>query len=145
VEKQPLWRCPECGRRFANRNQFHFCGRYELEHHFVGKSPRVREIYEGFLVMLEEFGPVTVLPEKTRIAFQSRTSFAQLTVRREWVVGHFVLARRADDPVFTKIEKMSPRTYVHDFRLDSPEEVERLRPWAAEAAAVGRQEHLSRI
>lgn len=142
--QNPLWPCPACGRAFANANQSHACGRYELESHFAGKSPLVRDIYEAFLAMLESFGPVTVLPEKTRIAFQARMSFAQLTVRRQWAVGHFVLARRSDDPLFTRVETISARNHVHHFRLDSPDGVHRLRDFAAEAFAVGRQEHVSR-
>ena len=77
-----LWECERCGRAFANRNQSHACGRWTLDRHFAGKPASVRDIYERFLTMLERCGPVTVLPEKTRIAFQVRMSFAQLTVRR---------------------------------------------------------------
>ena len=141
IEK-PLWRCPACGREFANPNQSHACGRHDLDSHFAGKEPIVREIYDAFLAMIEEIGPVTVLPEKTRIAFQTRMSFAQLTVRRRWVLGHFVLARRAEDPVFTRIETFSPRNHLHAFRLEEPGEVDKLRRYAGEAYAVGRQEHL---
>ena len=140
--QRPLWPCPACGRAFANANQSHACGRYDLEDHFAGKPPLVRDIYEAFLAMIEEIGPVTVLPEKTRIAFQTRMSFAQLTVRRHWVLGHFVLARRVEDPVFTKVETFSPRNHAHHFRLDAPEDVAALRGFAREAYAVGRQEHL---
>ena len=139
----PLWTCPACGRSFANRNQSHACGQHGLDDHFVGKPAKVRAIYDSFLAMLEGFGPVTVLPEKTRIAFQVRMSFAQLTVRRDWVRGHFVLARRVEDPLFTRVESFSPRNHLHAFRLDSPDEVERLRDYAREACAVGRQEHLA--
>lgn len=140
--ERPLWRCPACGREFANPNQSHACGRHDLESHFAGRDPIVRAIYESFLAMLEENGPVTVLPEKTRIAFQTRMSFAQLTVRRRWVLGHFVLARRAEDPLFTRVGTFSPRNHLHAFRLDDPAEVERLRHFAGEAYAVGEQEHL---
>ena len=138
----PLWRCPACGRAFANRNQSHACGRHELDSHFEGKSPKVRAICDAFLAMLESFGPLLVLPEKTRIAFQVRMSFAQLTIRRDWVLGHFVLARRAEDARFRKIETISPRNHVHHFRLDEPEEVEGLSAYAQEAYAIGRQDHL---
>jgi hypothetical protein len=139
----PLWSCPSCGRGFANRNQPHACGTWTLDRHFDGKPPEVRQIFERFLAMLEAAGPVRVLPEKTRIAFQVRMSFAQLTVRRRWVLGHFVLARRAEDPVFHKVETFSPRNHVHHFRLDDAAEVERLELYAGEAYAVGCQEHLS--
>lgn len=138
----PLWTCPACGRSFANRNQSHACGRHDLAAHFQGRSATVRAIYEAFLAMLESFGPVTVLPEKTRIAFQVRMSFAQLTIRRNWVLGHLVLARRVENPLFTRVESFSPRNHLHAFRLDSPEEVDCLRDYAREAYAVGRQEHL---
>src|ERR1044072_1122351 len=111
--QRPLWQCPACGRAFANANQSHACGRYALEDHFAGKPPLVRAIYQAFLAMLEEIGPVTVLPEKTRIPFQTRMSFAQLTVRRHWVLGHFVLARRVEEPAFTTVATISPRKHVH--------------------------------
>jgi hypothetical protein len=140
--RRVLWACPACGRAFANRNQSHACGRHELETHFSGKSAKVRAIYDAFLAMLEEFGPVTVLPEKTRIAFQVRMSFAQLTIRRDWVLGQLVLARRVEDPLFTKVESVSPRNHLHAFRLDDPVQVETLKDHAREAYAVGRQEHL---
>jgi hypothetical protein len=142
--QRPLWPCPACGRSFANANQSHACGRHDLESHFAGKSPLVRGIYEAFRAMLEEIGPVAVLPEKTRIAFEARMSFAQLTVRRRWVLGHFVLARRLEDPAFTRVETISTRNHVHHFRLESPDEVAGLQRFAREAYAVGRQEHLDR-
>jgi len=141
-EHRPLWRCARCGRGFANANQSHACGTTELAAHFEGRSARVRAIYDAFVAMLEGFGPVIVLPEKTRIAFQVRMSFAQLTLRRDWVVGHLVLARRIDDPLFSKIETISPRNHVHFFRLDDPAEVAALRGHAREAYGVGRQDHL---
>ena len=142
ADERPLWQCPGCGRTFANRNQPHACGRHDLEAHFVGKDPKLRRIFDAFLAMLESFGPVVVLPEKTRIAFHVRMSFAQLTVRRRWALGHLVLARRAVDGPFTKVETFSARNHVHHFRLDSTAEVEGLRDLAREAYAVGRQEHL---
>ena len=138
----PLWTCGACGRAFANRNQTHSCGRHALAPHFAGRPAKVRAIYDAFLAMLETFGPVTVLPEKSRIAFQVRMSFAQLTVRRDWVLGHFVLARRAEDPLFTRVESFSPRNHLHAFRLDDPAQVGKLRAYAEEAYAVGRQDHL---
>ena len=140
--KPPLWVCPGCGRAFANRNQSHACGRHDLAAHFEGRPAKVRAIYDAFLAMLESFGPVIVLPEKTRIAFQVRMSFAQLTIRRDWVLGHLVLARRVEDPLFTRIESFSPRNHLHAFRLDMPEEVAALSDYAAEAYRVGRQDHL---
>jgi hypothetical protein len=93
--------------------------------------------------LLRRFGPVTVLPEKTRIAFQVRMSFAALSVRRTYLVGHFVLARRLEHPRFLGIQTISPRNHVHQFRLQSLSELdEEFSAWAGEAYAVGQQMHL---
>jgi Domain of unknown function (DUF5655) len=141
----PLWQCPKCKRKFANRNQSHFCGNYDLQSHFEGKPREVRAIYDAVLKAIRRCGPVTVLPEKTRIAFQVRMSFAQLTTRSRWVDGHVVLARRFEQPRFRKIETFSPRNHVHYFRLTSAAEVdEEVESWLKEAYAVGDQKHLER-
>ena len=142
---RPLWTCSRCRRRFANRNQSHACGRYDLAHHFRGKDPAVRQLYEAVRNAITSCGPVKILPEKTRIAFQVRMSFAQVTPRTRWLDGHFVLARRLTNERFRQIETFSPRNHVHHFRIVSPAEVDaEFRAWANEAYAVGAQQHLQR-
>lgn len=139
----PLWTCPACGRGFANRNQVHACGRHRLDDHFEGKAPEVRALFDAFVAALEEIGPVTVLAQKTRIAFQVRMSFAQVTPRRDGLDGHLVLARRVDDPWFLEVTTFSPRNHLHRFRIHSAAEIDsRLRAWLREAYAVGEQRHL---
>jgi hypothetical protein len=141
----PLWACPACGRAFANRNQSHACGRHELEPHFRDRPPEVRALFELVTQAVEACGPVTVLPEKTRIAFQARMSFAQVTPRARWLDGHVVLARRLEHPRFRRIESISPRNHVHHFRLTSAADVDDdFRAWLREAYAVGEQRHLRR-
>ena len=138
-----MWRCPECRREFANRNQSHSCGRYTLASHFAGKPPVVRAIFNKLLAVAKQNGRVTVLPEKTRIAFHVRMSFAAFVIRRNWVDGHVVLARRFDHPRFRRIETFSPRNHLHAFRFQSVEEVdEEVAAWFAEAFRVGEQRHL---
>lgn len=114
-----------------------------MERHFTGKPPEIRAIYEAVLAAIRKVGPVTVLPEKSRIAFQVRMSFAQLTPRSRWVDGHVVLARRWEHPRFRKLETISPRNHVHHFRLASMGEVDgEVAGWLAKAYAVGEQRHL---
>jgi hypothetical protein len=140
-----LWRCPKCDRGFANRNQSHFCGRHDLESHFVGKDDRARELYDALVRLLRRFGTLTVVPEKTRIAFQVRMSFAAISVRRSYLVGHLVLARRTEDPRFVRIETISPRNHVHHFRLTALEQLDAgFAALAEQAYAVGQQKHLPR-
>ena len=141
----PLWRCPECRRTFANRNQSHSCSNVTLESHFSNKTEQVRELFEALTRMIKRCGPVKVLPEKTRIAFQVRMSFIAVSVRKNYLVGHFVFARRVEHPRFLRIETFSPRNHLHAFRLESLAQLDdEFAAWIREAYAVGEQKHLSR-
>jgi hypothetical protein len=141
-----MWVCPACGRTFANRNQTHTCAApADLERHFAGTEPAVRETFERILAVVRTSGPVTVLPEKTRIALHVRMSFAALMPRRRWLNGHLVLARRVESPRFIRVETYSPRNVLHAFRLTAPAEVDdEFAALLGEAYRVGRQEHLHR-
>jgi hypothetical protein len=88
---------------------------------------------------------VRILPQKTRIAFQVRMSFAQVTPKVRWLDGHVVLARRFDHPRFRSIETISPRNHVHSFRITSRRDIDaQFASWLAEAYSVGEQRHLKR-
>jgi Domain of unknown function (DUF5655) len=138
-----MWACPRCGRAFASRNQTHTCALLgDLDRHFAQASPAVRAAFDRVLAVVSGFGPVTVLPEKTRIALQVRMSFAAFMPRRRWLGGHLVLARRIDSPCFLRVDTYSPRNVVHAFRLTSPADVDaEFVAWLAEAYQVGAQQH----
>ena len=71
-------------------------------------------------------------------------SFAQITPKNHWLDGHLVLARRADDPLFRKVETISRRNHVHHFRIQNPADISKaLRNFVREAYEVGEQKHLS--
>jgi hypothetical protein len=139
-----LWRCDACGRTFANRNQTHTCQPLgDLDAHFARRSPEIRALFDAFADAVRACGPVEILPEKTRIAFHVRMSFAVAMPRRDHLLGHLVLARRIESPRFTKVETFSLRNHLHAFKLRSAAEIDdEFRAWVAEAYAVGGQKHL---
>jgi Domain of unknown function (DUF5655) len=142
-QAKPLWQCPICRRRFANRNQSHACGRYHLKSHFEGKPFGVRQLYKLLVAQIRQSGPVTILPEKTRIAFQVRMSFAAIQVQSSRIVGHLVLAHRHERPCFHRIDSISRHNHVHHFRLETPQDLNReLCRFIESAYAVGQQKHL---
>ena len=138
-----MWKCPKCKRLFAKRNQSHFCSSYTLREHLADKSATAVALFRAFTRLVRRCGAVRVVPEKTRIAFQVRMSFAAVSLRKESMAGHVVLARRLNHPRFTKIESLSPRNHVHSFRFESLEEIDReVFEWLREAYRVGQQRHL---
>ena len=142
---ETLWVCPRCTRAFANRNQTHTCRPLrDLDEHFSGTELPVRQAFDAVLAEVRRHGPVTVLPQSTRIALQVRMSFAAFVARRHRLDGHVVLARRLHHPRFVRVEEYSPHNVLHAFRLLGPQDVDAdVRSWLAEAYLVGCQEHLT--
>ncbi|MGH9745933.1 MAG: DUF5655 domain-containing protein [Candidatus Acidiferrales bacterium] len=116
-----------------------------MQQHLAGKTLVAVRLFREFAKLVRRCGPVRIVPEKTRIAFQVRMSFAAISLRRDSIVGHAVLARRLENPRFTKIEYISPRNHVHSFRFTSLKELDReVLGWLREAYRVGQQRHLSK-
>lgn len=140
-----LWRCPKCGRQFANRNQEHSCGNYTVEDFLRGKSDRARQLYERFVEAVESCGPILLAPAKTRVGFQVRMIFAAVNkLTDEYLDAHVVLTRRLDNPRFRRIESLLSRTHVHHFRISAVTDIDdEVTAWLCEAYHVGTQEHLS--
>jgi hypothetical protein len=138
-----MWKCKRCGRKFANRNQSHFCSKHTLDEHLRGRSSEVIALYRRLVRLVRKCGRVAILPEKTRIAFQVRMSFAQVSFRRDKLRGHVTLARRLEHPRFLRIDTISPQNHVHHFELRSTAELdEEFSGFLREAYRVGQQLHL---
>jgi hypothetical protein len=142
--ERPLWKCPTCGHKFVTPNIWHSCSRYPLSYHFKGKDPIVRDLFEGYLALVESLGPITVIPQKTRIAFQVRVRFAGAVTRKHWLDCALWLKRRADHPIFYRIEPLGSLGHIHRFRLTTAEQLrdKRLKALMREAYTVGCQEQI---
>ncbi len=144
MASEKLWRCPKCGRQFANRNQTHACGHYTVEEHLKGKGPRVVSLYKRFAELVEECGPVILAPSRSRIGFQVRMIFASVSLNQGSLSCQVVLSRRLENPRFISIQSLSPRNHVHRFRIQSIDELDHeVISWLKEAYRVGEQRHRS--
>ena len=143
---RPLWTCPRCCRQFINTNMPHSCGRYSVKKFLAGKSQHAISLYKHFSSLVHACGPVQIAPAKTRIGFQVRMIFAAVNkLSDHGLEAHVVLTRRLERPRFRRIETMTPKCYVHHFRIESLSELdEEVRSWLQEAYQVGTQEHLLR-
>jgi len=124
----------------------HSCGQYSVEKFLNGKSQYAVSLYEHFSTLVHECGPVRVAPAKTRIGFQVRMIFAAVNkLSDRGLEAHVVLARRLKSRRFRRIEVMTPKCYVHHFRIEAMDELdEEVKIWLQEAYKVGTQEHLYR-
>ena len=143
MTNRPLWTCPECGEQFTSAHQWHSCGSYDLETHFEKCEPHVRVLFDEFLDLVRECGPVKVIPQKTRIAIQGRMRFAALMPRKTTLRGHLVLAKPSTANCFVKIESYSSRNHVHVFSIRSSDQfTDIFVRHIQDAYNVGQQKHL---
>lgn len=142
--RRPLWICPKCGNEFVNRNQYHSCERYSLAHPFAGRPQGICKLFDAFLGMVQECGPVKVLPSRDSVVLMVRVRFARAVPKTRWLDVGFWLPRRCEDPRFHKIETISPNAHVHVLRITGIEQLDsQVAEWLREAYSVGCQEHLS--
>ena len=91
-----------------------------------------------------------VIPQKTRIVFQTRMRFAAIIPQKTQLRGHLVLPEPNPSRYFDRIESYSPGNHVHVFRISSAEQLdewqldEEFTGFLKAAYRVGNQEHLDR-
>ncbi len=143
---RPLWTCPRCGNRFANRNQWHSCRRHDISEPFVGKEPLVRRLFDRFRAMVESLGPVTTVPYRDHVGFMVDVRFAGAFPKKEWLEAGFWLPRRVESSRFRRVETLGPRVHVHVLRITDPRQLDaEVCEWLREAYAVGRREPSLRL
>ena len=139
---RPLWKCPICGREFANANQWHSHGQ-SLDDYLADKTPVAVDLFMAFAAAVRECGDYRMHPAKTRVAFITRMSFAGATLRRDWIDVGFILPYRSDSPRFRRIEDYGMKhEWAHYLRISRVEEIDaEVRRWACDAYRVGLQEY----
>jgi hypothetical protein len=133
-----MWTCPQCGRSFANANQWHSCGTFRAADHLVGADPEVADLYRRFEKMVRACGPVTLTPTKSHIAFRALVQFAGVRIQKGGLRIGLMMSRRIDDPRFVKISTFSPGSHVHSLLIRRSEDLdEKLQGWLREAYRAG--------
>jgi uncharacterized protein DUF5655 len=139
-----LWKCPQCGQTFVTAKVWHSCVNVSLDVHFADRPVALRAAFDAFVTEARKNGPVTLRPVKTRIALQSNTRFAAVTVRSRDLACHVVLDHGAARAPVRKVDKVG-NSYVHVFGLAGADEVDRrVAGLLREAYAVDRKRHGAR-
>lgn len=121
----------------------HSCGKFSLEGLFAQSEPHVAKLFHELARLARACGPVHMIPQKTRVVFQTRMRFAGAMPRKSYLICHFVLPRRIESERFYKIETFTPRCHAHYLRVDELSDLDvEVSRWLAEAYEVGQQLHL---
>lgn len=138
MAERPLWVCPKCGKPFVTANLWHSCSVVPWEQHFEGK-PKARELFEVFRRALEQIGTVTLVSNRSDLKFMTRVRFAGCKPRKDWLLCHLWLKRRASCPRFVR-EEIYGRDIIYRFDLRRPEDLDdEILEYLREAYRVGQQ------
>lgn len=119
-----LWKCPECGREFAKRNQWHSCQKRSIDHHHRGKSPKMKKTYDILITKLKEFGPLRIDAVKTSINLISKHHFGSLTIQSKCLRLGFVSDEVIVDPRIIHRQKLGKSRMGYSVRLNSPYDID---------------------
>jgi Domain of unknown function (DUF5655) len=142
----PLWACPKCGAKFVSANMSHSCGRFRLEDLFARSEPGVVALFEKFRRIVEGCGPVTMIPQKTRVVFMVRMRFANVSVRKSNLRIGLIMTRRLEpDGRLEKVDVYAPLCVGNYLRIERPAQLdEDVRRWVREAYECGVQKGFER-
>ena len=136
-ERSKLWKCPECGRAFARREQWHSCLVRTVDHHFRGKDPQLKKTYEKLVARLKTLGPLRVDAVKTSINLVSRHHFGGLRVGKDRIRLGFLATDDIDDERIVRRLRVGPNRVAHTVILRGPGDVDaRLMGWLKRAYAL---------
>jgi len=127
----------------VTRRLWHSCGRYKLADHFAGKAQGLCQVFDDFVKLARECGPVTVYAQKTRIVIQARVRFASVVVRKNWLDAGMWLKPQIERPRLVRVEDSGRLDFGHHFRLAKREDIDDgMAALMREAHRIGEQEHI---
>ncbi len=97
------WTCPSCHAPFVAPNASHSCVSGDLEAHFDAAKPAVRSAFDRLVELATVDGSIPVIAQKTRIVLAAPVRFLAIQVRRDRLIGHFLLDREVPHPLVTAI------------------------------------------
>lgn len=119
-----MWTCRDCGRTFAQRNQWHACTRLGLEEHLAEHGDHAAALYRQVAAAVAACGDHRVHPQATRIAFVATMTFASVQLRRRWADLSFVTPVPVDDDRVHALAMFGPTSFASTVRLADPSDVD---------------------
>lgn len=117
AKQRKPWRCPKCGREFAQKSAYHGCGNFTVEGYLAGKNPAGVALFHLLAEAAQKFHGVTISPAKTQITFRVRSNFLMVAVSGTGIHGYIFLPSAVPKPYFKKIVAASARRHAHQFRI----------------------------
>jgi hypothetical protein len=124
------WICPECGKLFRNRNQWHSCFTLNLEDHLRNKPETIRNVVLDLISEVELFGPIELNPVKSVIQVKAGATFLSIKPKKDFVELEFQLGEEIDQFPIHKTVRISRNRVLHFIYIQSGEDInDQLKTW----------------
>ena len=138
-----LWKCPDCGRSFTQKNQRHACGVGTRSDILRDRPAGIVELYAAVETFAKALGSVEIVTRERYALFRSVRIFADLTVTRDALRMVVHLRRVVTDPIFFKVAS-SKNVVSHVAMLKTKREFQALEPYLKEAYQVSLEARAAR-
>jgi len=117
------WTCPDCGKSFRNRNQWHSCYKLDLADHLRHKPEKIKTLVHDLLTQIETFGPIELNPVKSVIQVKAGATFLSIKPKSEYVELEFQLDQDIDQFPIHRTVRISRNRVLHFMNIDSGEDI----------------------
>jgi hypothetical protein len=98
---------------------------WTVERHREAGTDSGRALFDRFVEIVESCGPFTYAVAKTTVTFKgARRGFAGARPNGDRLQGYFDVNRRIDDPRIVSIAPYQKDLFVHQFRVDSLDQLD---------------------
>ncbi len=124
------WKCPDFGKIFRNKNQWHSCYIVNIENHLKNKNQNIQETVKFLIEKIREFGDIKLNPVKSVIKVRSGATFMSIKLKKEYIELEFQLGYEVNEFPIHRAVRISKNRVLHFLTIDSIEDVdEQLIKW----------------
>lgn len=119
-----FWKCPECGRLFKNKGQFHTCASIPFDYHFHNKPRILREIFDSIVYRLKDFGQIRIDAVKTSINLGAKSHFGMVYVLKDCLKLEFITDRLIESSRFLKVKESKKDLFMYTLKIKQLRDVD---------------------
>lgn len=118
------WICPECGKSFKNKNQWHSCYTLRLEDHIRNRPKNIQKLVHKLISIVRSFGPVELNPVKSVIQVKAGATFLSIKPKNEYIELEFQTGKKIDEFPVHRSVRISGNRVLHFLYLQAIKDID---------------------
>ena len=119
-----MWKCTDCGRKFAKRNQWHSCVSKNINDHFPVGNSLTKNIFDELVKRIKTFGPLRIDAVKTSINLINKHHFGSIQVQKHSLRLGFLSDKKIESDRILHTQRLSANRIDHSMKLFSQDDID---------------------